>query len=202
MLTQSTHISLLARLGETEDGDAWVEFQARYGELIRRVAMRRGLQAADCDDVLQETMVALGKAMPGFEYDPSRGKFRAYLKTVVSHVIFSRLRQIRKNQALHAGDERAASLPNIDHAPTSDQTLELLWESEWRRYHLQRAMRTIEAEFSEADRAAFTQYALEGHDAKETSQLLGVSIDQVYQAKSRIVKRLSTIIGQQVAEEG
>ena len=199
MFTQSTHISLLeslARPGEASDyAAAWTEFQGRYGDLIRRFAMRRGLQPADCDDVLQETLMAIGKAMPGFEYDPQRGKFRSYLMTVVANVIFRRLRQ----------NPNAVALPTDGtngRVPASDDAMEAIWEDEWRRYHLQQAMRTIDAEFNEADRAAFTQYALQGHDAAETAQLLNMSIDQVYQAKSRILKRLSAVIEQQVAEEG
>ena len=77
MLVQSTHISLLTRLGRPDDppeyAAAWAEFHKRYGDLIRRFAMRRGLQSADCDDVLQETLMAIGRAMPDFRYDPKRG---------------------------------------------------------------------------------------------------------------------------------
>jgi RNA polymerase sigma-70 factor (ECF subfamily) len=202
VLTQSTHITLLARLGNPDDppeyAQAWAEFQVRYGELIRRVALRRGLQAADCDDVMQDTMMALGKSMPGFSYDPQRGTFRSYLKTVVSHIVSKKLRQNHPRQTLYGGEGQSS-----DHSVTDDEAnLESIWEAEWRRYHLQQAMRTIEAEFNEADRAAFTQYALEGHDATETASLLRMSIDQVYQAKSRIVKRLGELIEQQVADEG
>lgn len=192
----------MTRLGRPDDdpayAEAWAEFQARYGELIRRFAMRRGLQAADCDDVLQDTLVALGKSMPGFEYDPQRGNFRSYLKTVVSRVIFKKLRQNNPDSTLpvNGADGARRGVPNTDPA------METIWESEWRRYHLQLAMRTIESEFNEADRAAFTQYALEGHDARDTAELLGLTLDQVYQAKSRILKRLSAVIEQQVAEEG
>lgn len=205
MLAQTTHISLLTRLGRPDDppeyASAWAEFQVRYGELVRRFAMRRGLQAADCDDVLQDTLVALGQAMRpdgGFEYDPKRGKFRSYLLTVVSHVIFRRLRQNSPDGTLLKGGGEL-SLSNL---PAPEPAMEQLWETEWRRYHLQRAMRTVEAEFNEADRTAFIQYALEGHDARQTADALGMTLDQVYQAKSRILKRLSAIIEEQVADEG
>lgn len=205
MLVQTTHGSLLARLSRPdnppEHAAAWAEFQLRYGELVRRFAMRRGLQAVDCDDVLQDTLVALGKALGpngSFSYDPSRGKFRSYLMTVVSHVVSRKLRQNSPHQVLQTEGQEATLI----HQPAVEPELEQLWEQEWRRYHLQQAMRAIESEFNEADRAAFTQYALEGHDARGTAQLLNMTADQVYQAKSRILKRLSAIIEQQVAEEG
>ena len=38
--------------------------------------------------------------------------------------------------------------------------------------------------------------------AEETAQKLGMSVDQVYQAKSRMIKRLSRMISEQVRDEG
>jgi RNA polymerase sigma factor (sigma-70 family) len=198
MLTRSTHISLLNQLREGIDPAAWREFEHRYGDLIRNVALRRGLQPADCDDVLQDVMMALTRSMPQFEYDPERGSFRGYLKTITGHVIFRRLRQNDRPRALT--DSEAV---NVAVAPGSDDShLEALWESEWRQYHLRLAMRTIEAEFNEMDRIAFAHYAVEGQAANETAEQLGMSVDQVYQAKSRILRRLSQLIEQQVREEG
>ena len=76
------------------------------------------------------------------------------------------------------------------------------WESEWRQYHLRIAMKTIEVEFGSADRAAFQQYAIEGVDVKKTAETVGLSVDQVYQSKSRIMRRLSELIAAQTREEG
>lgn len=191
MIGQSTHISLLARLGEGADPLAWAEFCHRYGELIRNFARSRNLQPADCDDVLQDVLMALTRAMPGFEYDPSRGKFRSYLKTVTLHAIFARSRQ----------NNGHVSLPEVE-AAAARPDIESLWDEQWRQYHLRQAMSRIEAEFNETDLAAFTQYALSGRSAKDTAGTLGLSLDQVYQAKSRILKRLSALIDEQVEEEG
>lgn len=191
MIGQTTHISLLARLGEGADPLAWAEFCHRYGELIRNFARSRNLQPADCDDVLQDVLMALTRSMPGFEYDPSRGKFRSYLKTVTLHAIFARSRQNHGQVPLQEV-EAAAARPDIESS----------WDEQWRQYHLRQAMSRVEAEFNESDLAAFAQYALNGRSAKDTAGALGLSLDQVYQAKSRILKRLSTLIDEQVEEEG
>ena len=63
-------------------------------------------------------------------------------------------------------------------------------------------MQTLQAEFNAADLAAFQAYAVDGEDAAAVAQRLGMSVESVYQAKSRILKRLSTIIDNQVREEG
>ena len=135
MLGQTTtHTTLLARLTDGRDPAAWREFDERYGELIRSFARRQDLQPADCDDVAQDVLFSLSKAMPGFRYDPAKGKFRSYLKTVTLRAIFKRNCQKPAEVALeHIEDAtRAAAL---------DTAIEEAWETEWRQYHLRQAMR-------------------------------------------------------------
>lgn len=190
-----THATLLARLSDGTDPRAWEEFHARYFELIRNFARRRGQQAADCDDVAQEVLLSLSKAMPGFQYDPSKGKFRSYLKTVTIRAVFKKSCQKRG----------AVDLEHIEEATQAaerDVEIEAAWEEEWRQYHLRQAMVTIAAEFGEADRQAFQRYAVAGQDARAVAEELGLSVDQVYQAKSRILRRLEGLIEAQVRDEG
>lgn len=196
MCTQvTTHTTLLARLADDRDREAWREFHGRYGELIRGFARRRGLQPADCDDAVQEVLIGLSQAMPTFAYDPAKGKFRSYLKTVTLRAIFKIIRQKQRQVDLEHIEEATRAAEN-------DTAAEEAWEAEWRQYHLRQAMRVIEAEFNEADRRAFQQYAVEGVEAREAAAALGMSVDQVYQAKSRILKRLMQLIEVQVQDEG
>lgn len=191
----TTHETLLARLGGHPDSDAWRDFCDRYGELIRRFALRQNLQSADCDDVLQEVLVALTRSLPGFQYDPARGRFRSYLKTIVLRAVFKKFRQKR-------GD---GPIVNIEQAVTrlaEDAETERLWDDEWRQHHFRLAMATIAAEFNAADVAAFESYVGQQVSPRETAERLNVNVDQVYQAKSRIMKRLAKLIEQQTAEEG
>ncbi len=189
-----THATLLHRLG-SDDKAAWIEFHGRYGELIKGFAKRQGLQAADCDDVTQDVLLALAQSMPNFTYDPSKGKFRSYLKTVTLRAIFKRRNKKR-------GEVDLEHIENATKAAANDEVVETAWEQEWRQYHVRQAMRTIAVEFNDHDRKAFQMYAVEGVDAKQTADALGLSIDQVYQAKSRITRRLQTLVEQQVCEEG
>ncbi len=191
----STHATLLHRLSAGQDPAAWREFCDRYSELIQAFARRRGLQSADCDDVVQETLLALSKSMPQFRYEPAKGKFRSYLKTVVLHIIFRRSRQ-------KAGEVPLEEVEAVANRAAADQDTDAQWETEWRQYHLRVAMLTIEAEFNQKDRAAFDAYAVAGRDVRETADALDMSADQVYQAKSRILKRLGRLVEQQTLEEG
>jgi len=189
----TTHRTLLARLGDARDQTAWRDFHARYAELIASYARRRGIRPADCDDVVQETLLVLQKAMTRFTYDAERGTFRGYLKSIVSSAIHHRFCQKQGHAPLPLSESPQ---------PAFDDPAEAAWELEWQRYHVRLALRTIQAEFSAADRAAFEAYALAGREANETAAALGLSVDQVYQAKSRIVRRIGQLVEEQVIEEG
>ena len=195
MLPQSTtHVTLLARLAHEGD-EAWNEFHERYGELIHSFARRRGMQPTDCDDVAQDVLLSLTKTMPGFRYDPTKGKFRSYLKTVTLHAVFKRSCQKR-------GEVNLEHIEQATRVAVGDDAVDAVWEAEWRQYHLRQALRLIEAEFNAADFQAFKGYAIEGGDVRETAEALELTVDQVYQAKSRIMKRLTQFIERQVEDEG
>ncbi len=195
LIMSTTHASLLARLRSGQDEDAWKEFCTRYGSLIRGFARRQGLQEADQEEVLQDVLSALTKAMPGFVYDPAKGKFRSYLKTITLRAIFRRTRQNHNEIPL-------GNMEDAVHRASADPGLDAEWEKEWQEFHLRTAMRVIEVEFGETIVAAFRAYAVDGEDAAETAAALGINVNQVYIAKSRVLKRLSEIIRRQVDEEG
>lgn len=187
----STHSTLLNRLQAGSDSQAWGDFVRRYGALIRAVACKHGLQSADADDVLQDVLIGLSRSMPKFVYDPHQARFRSFLFAVVRREILRRFRQRRVPRAITEMD-----------AISSDHDSDAIWEAEWRQYHLRRAMETIDVEFSARDRRAFAMNVGNNTPASEVARQLELSVDQVYQIKSRIMKRLVTIIESQVEEEG
>ncbi len=87
-------------------------------------------------------------------------------------------------------------------AAAAEQHADEIWEADWRQYHIARAMQAIEVEFSAKDREIFAAYVGQTRSAAETAEMLGVSLDQVYQAKSRILARLSALVAAQIDEEG
>lgn len=195
MYDRSTHVSLLQSLATGPQSPSWAQFCEQYGELIRGFARRQGVQQTDCDDVLQDVLVNLTSALPNFQYDPARGRFRGYLKTITLHVIIKR--RTRGGARL-----RPAELDTQVADASRDDDIDATWEAEWRSHHVRQAMRVIDAEFNELDRQAFQHYAVNGNDPQSTAKALDISIDRVYQAKSRITRRLSELIEVQVAAEG
>ncbi len=189
----STHASLLARLRSDPDAEAWTEFTGRYHDLIRGFALRRGLQSADAEDVMQDVFVALTQGMRNFEYDPAKGRFRGFLKTITVRAIGKRQRGRKAPIA-----QSAAELV-IDAAPADD---EADWDAEWRQYHLRAAMQRVRMEFRATDLRAFELLTREQREPRSVAAEVGISVDSVYQAKSRILKRLRELVAEQVEQEG
>lgn len=188
----STHTTLLRGLREDANSLAWDTFVRRYGALIRSVAARHGLQPADADDVLQDVLIGLSRAMSDFEYDPARARFRTFLQRIVQRAIFRRFRKKSPQNGIEGMEEMAAAERRADE----------IWETDWRQYHLARAMEVIEIEFSPRDRQIFAMYVGQQCSAAETAAVLNVPATQVYQAKSRILARLSALVAAQIEEEG
>ena len=77
----STSVSLLRRLRQSDQEDAWQRFVDLYAPLIYHWGRNQGLSAGDASDLVQEVMVILVTKLPDFEYDPSK-RFRGWLRTV------------------------------------------------------------------------------------------------------------------------
>jgi RNA polymerase sigma factor (sigma-70 family) len=191
----STHASLLARLKDGSDAAAWAEFDDRYRDLVFFYARRRGLQPADADDVVQETLAAAHRLLPAFTYDPDKGRFRGWLRTTALRATFKAKRKGADAMTRLRGDV-------VDVEPVDEDANDDAWDSEWRNYHVRLATKKVRTEFNAKDVAAFEGCAVERRAPADVARALGLSVDSVYQAKSRILKRLREHVAAQIAEEG
>src|SRR3954454_2266378 len=117
-----TRPSLLVRLRDRRDGQAWGQFVDLYAPLVYGFVRKQGLQDADAADLTQDVLLAVANAVGRLEYDPGRGTFRGWLFTVVRN----RLRNHRARPR-PAGTDAAAALaaqPAREHDPAE------LWERE------------------------------------------------------------------------
>src|SRR5258707_15879107 len=88
-----TRLSLLLRLRNRDDGDAWSRFVDVYGPLVYGQARRHGLSDADAADRMQEVLLAVARGVE--RYDAGRGPFRKWLFTVTMNKLRSYWKQQR-----------------------------------------------------------------------------------------------------------
>jgi RNA polymerase sigma-70 factor (ECF subfamily) len=181
-----TNPSLLLRLRDGADEQAWFEFERLYRPAIVRLAQRKGLQPCDCDDLAQTVLLAVARAIERWEPDNTRAKFRTWLYTVANRQAIDALR--RRATAAVSGGTSVQNLLGEEAERREDSRLLRL---ELRRQALQRAASLVRDEIPEAAWTAFWLMAVEGLPAAEVAQRVGKTVGAVYAAKGRVMRRLT-----------
>src|SRR5262245_53587973 len=88
----TTPVSLLVRLRQSDDHDAWRRFAALYSPLLLHWSRSLGLQDADAADLVQEVFVVLVSALPSFQHRQGQ-RFRGWLRTLTVNKHRERLRR-------------------------------------------------------------------------------------------------------------
>jgi RNA polymerase sigma-70 factor (ECF subfamily) len=181
-----TSASLLERLRTAPDESAWRRLDDLYRPLIRRWLSRDPGFGEDKEDIVQEVMEVLVRELPGFQRQRT-GSFRRWLRTVTAHRLAAhyRARQHRP-QAWGTASEDSPLTQLAD--PHSE--LSRLWDEEHDRYVLRRLMELITPQFEATTLAAFHRVALDGAAPAQVAEELGVSLNAVLLAKSRVLSRL------------
>lgn len=194
-----TRVTLLARIRDGRDADAWREFVGIYGPVVYRFARNRGLQDADAADLMQDVLRSVARNAHRMEYDPSRGTFRGWLYTVTRNKIYNFLNG-QRNRPRASGDTDAHE--RLDATPSRDgDGPEAEWEREYQRRLSGRAMELVKDEFQPATWQAFWQTAVEGKAAAEVGAGLKMTPGAVYVAKSRVLARLRDEVRRMMDDE-
>jgi RNA polymerase sigma-70 factor (ECF subfamily) len=172
-----TRPSLLVRLRDGTDGDAWRNFAALYTPLVYGYAIRRGLQHADAADVAQEVLMEVARCIRGFEYSPDKGKFRDWLGLVTRR----RIGKLFRKTAVTTG-------PDADGIAAAASDTE--WTTAFHAHVLEAALARIRPEFQEKTWEAFREHWLRDQPADVVASRNGMTLAALYIAKSRVLKRL------------
>jgi RNA polymerase sigma-70 factor (ECF subfamily) len=176
-----TPSSLLERLRQPFEPEAWARFVALYAPLIHSWGRRVGLQDQDAADLTQEVFVTLLRVLPTFTYDRHRS-FRRWLKTIT----LNKWRNARKrpeSRVLSGQAEAPERVAVVDEA-------EAFWEAEYRQRLAARALQLMRADFQETTWKACWETVAAGRPAAEVAAELGLTVGAVYAAKFRVLDRL------------
>jgi RNA polymerase sigma-70 factor (ECF subfamily) len=193
----TTRPSLLVRLRDARDADAWRQFVELYGPIVYRFARRHRLQDADAADLTQEVLRAVSGGIGRLDYDVRRGSFRGWLFTLAHHKLYDLLTR-RRRQEQGSGDSATHRLLHEQPAPDSEE----VWNQEHDRQVLAWAAEEVRGQFTPPTWQAFWQTAVEGRDAAKVAEELGLSLGAVYIAKSRVQARLRKQIQQLADADG
>lgn len=194
----TTRYSLLLRIADPLDHVAWLEFLAIYEPLVYRLARRKGLQDADARDLCQEVFRAVAGAARRWVPDPARGSFRGWLFRIARNLLVNSLRTQRRHGRA-SGESDFARLLDMQPAVDDDDARDV--DIEYRRRLFQLAAESIEREFTRSTWQAFWQTAVLSREVQRVAAELVISPGAVYIARSRVLARLRSRVGELAGEE-
>jgi RNA polymerase sigma factor (sigma-70 family) len=190
----STNPTIFLRLRQADPEPrqiAWKEFHGLYAPMIVGFCRKLGLSDADMEDVVQDVLMGFFSKAPTFVYDPSKGRFRGYLKVCTQHAAQRRLRSERRQQADQSVD--SMDEPSVDH----------LWNDVWESELLRQAMVQLKKEMGDTKAfQSFERYVMLEQPADKVAADLGMHINSIYRAKEQIVRTLQERLAHRREIEG
>ena len=183
-----TRESLLSRLRNWDDETSWKEFFETYWKMIYRVARRSGFGDAEAQDIVQETIISVAKALPQFKYDPSRGSFKSWLLKLTRSRItdhFRRKHYHRAGQQLPR-EESLSSSVLAEQAGPEAADLDKLWDEEWRQNIMNNAIERVKLLVSPRRYQMFHSHVVQGVSARQVAERLNANLAEVYISKYKV----------------
>lgn len=177
-----TRLSLIARLTDPAAELAWAEFHRLYRPLIYRTARARGMQHADAEDLVQEVMTLVGRAVQRFDPDRS-GSFRGWLYTITRNCVVNYVK--RGRGLVGSGDSDVQKL--LHQHPADDEPTATVFRIEYRRLRFHEAAIKLRKRFSDETWQAFWLTAVEQRSIGEVAGQLGKSEGAVRMARCRVI---------------
>ncbi len=181
-----TSLSLLARLRHSPESDSWNRLVDLYAPLIRAWLRKYDVQDCDADGLVQEVLLAVTKDLDKFEHRGQPGAFRGWIKAI----LVNRLRKFwrgrdRRPQARGDSHIDAQLARLVD--PTSEMSQ--IWNRQHDQYVLRQLLVLVEPHFAPTTWKAFCRVALEGARPDVVAEEMGISLNSVCLAKSRVIRR-------------
>lgn len=186
-LVPDTRNTLIARLGDQRDAEAWDQFVAIYEPLVYRLARAKGFQDADAREIVQEVLVAVSRAVERWKPDPERGRFRQWLFQIARNLMVNFMSR-RGHKSIASGDSRVADL--LNQQPDSASEESAAFQLEYRREIFRLAAERVKTEVKESTWQAFWLSSVEQQSITDVAATLDLSVGAVHIARSRVRSRL------------
>lgn len=182
-----TSATLLERLRDRRDADAWNRLVELYGPLIRVWAERLNVRGADADDLVQDVLAVVVRRLPEFVHPDKPGAFRGWLRAIAANCARTLWKSRRVNPTAPGGSDFGGYLARLED-PADD--FARAWEREHDLHVTRKLLDRIRPDFEPRTWDMFARFVLDGLTADEVADELGTTANAVYIAKSRVLSRL------------
>jgi len=190
MTEPATNETLLARVRDPQDLQAWAEFVSIYRPLLYRVGRRHGLQDVDAQNLVQDVLQKVMRQVEQWESGKPSGGLRRWLATVARNTAIDAIRRVRPDAA-RGGTSIHEQLQDLaDHPDPSEDEL----RRELDRQAFRWAAARIHHEFTDSTWSAFWQTMVEGESCNDVAESTGRTLGSIYTARSRVMQRLKEVV--------
>ena len=178
--TSQTLLQKLAAQITGERESAWVRFFGLYEPAIKRFVTYHDSDH-DPEDVAQEIFLKLVNVVKSGGYSPAKGRFRAFLATMIRRHLVS---LYRKDQARGAG--MFVDIDEVELTVPPDIAEQI--DAKWRMARHQSAIEHVltKTAISAQSRAIYRAYVEDEMPLEEVSARFGVTKAAIYKIKSRV----------------
>jgi RNA polymerase sigma-70 factor (ECF subfamily) len=186
-LMNETSLSLLDRACQDPSDGSWHRIVDLYTPLLRHWLARLDIQPNDADDLIQEILLTVSRDLRKFAHPGRVGAFRSWLRTILYHRVRDFWRSRRYRPAATGGTSWADQLEQMadDNSDTSRE-----WNLEHDRYVMARLLEQVRPRFEPTTWQAFCRQFFDGERAELVAAALGLSLNSVYVARSRVLSTL------------
>jgi RNA polymerase sigma factor (sigma-70 family) len=182
-----TRWTLIERLKNWDDQESWREFFDTYWRLIHGTGIKAGLTEVEAQDLVQETVISVCKAIQEFEATPESGTFKGWLLQLTRWRIVDLMRKRAPAKPAPAQPTDSTRTPTIDRVPDpAGLALEQVWEEEWENNLITAALERLQRQTSAKHYQVFYLNAIRGVPVERVADLTGVKREQVYVIKNRL----------------
>jgi RNA polymerase sigma-70 factor (ECF subfamily) len=182
-----TSATLLERLIDRSDSVAWRRLVDLYSPLIDGWLRRHGILAEDAEDLTQEILEVVVREVGRFRHNGRVGAFRTWLRTITINCLRQSWRSRRSRVQATGSPDITGVLDQLED-PASG--LSRLWDRDHDQHVLKRLLELIEPDFQPATWRAFQRQAIDGVSAEIVAAELGLTVNAVLIAKSRVLSHL------------
>ncbi len=163
----------------------WSRLVTTFGPIVYSWCRRAGVPEDDCPDLVQNVFFSVARGANKFTRKKETGSFRSWLATIVRTRVCDYFRKHQNTEHALGGSQAKLRLEQvealIDESTSSDRTETLV---------VRQVLESIRSDFAAQTWQAFWSTTVEDKAAVEVAEITSLSVASVYQAKSRVLRRL------------
>ena len=186
MSNYDTSQTLISKLQQEGNDAAWQRFASEYRAFIFALIRDFQVTEEDREELVQDVLLKVWKALPGFLYERERCRFRTWLARVTRNTALNFVNTAHsRNQkrAVDNGDE-------VIKLYSCDSLLDEREENEWRIFITRKAWTNVQQHFNERYITIYSEM-LKGSSTTELAAELNVEEESVLRYRRKVQQAMN-----------